>query len=182
MDCGVGGDIVAGIEVASTSNASISSVVIGGVTAAQRILASRSFSGRAAIYTASGVPSGVQNVAVTMSGSSQDYGAQIYNIAGQSSLIPASTASDATHANPTATLNVPVGGAVIGAAHAFSGSPSSANWSGITKDFQDVDGTTAVATSAHGNFAAANPSLSTTCTFTAGGTPGSVGVWAVFSI
>lgn len=180
MDCGAGGDIVLCAQIFTSGN--FGTVTIGGVTATPRVIADIGTAGEnVGIFTAAGVPSGVQTITLSVSGGSGQssrWGAQLYSIKGQSSLTPASTATDTGAAPITATLNVPIGGAVLGTG--MGGGATSATWSGITEDVDDNDGLGTVNyTSASGTFAAGNASLSTTITFNAGSQL--AGAWAVWS-
>lgn len=126
------------------------------------------------------VPTGTSgNVVANFSGSAGETGCSLYSVSG----IPAGTASSSatSAANaPTATINVPGGGAVIAVANAIgpSGAPT-ATWTGLTKDVDAVIGSPRTYSSASAMFSAANPSLSVTCTFSS--TNGSSGCFAVFS-
>lgn len=180
MNCGNGGDIVACVQVAG--NSTLSSVTIGGITATQQVLANIAGVDRCAIYTATGVPSGTQNVVITNSASSARYGCQLYSIIGHGSLTPDSTASDTTHptGSPAATLNVSAGGCAIGCGFEFSGTSTSATSSGLTEDADDPDGVTgAVYTSQSGEFPSGNGSLSVSFTFNASPAR-AIGAWAVW--
>jgi hypothetical protein len=170
--------LVACLQIATNSN--FTSVTIGGVTATQLVNVARSSQDRVAIYIAN-VPSGATgDVVVTMGATGSRWGCQLYSITGQNSPTPDSTASDIVSAAPTATLNVPAGGCVIGCAFEVGGSSASTTWSGITEDVDENDGVPlTVYTSASGQFPAGNGSLTVTATFDTGPL-NSTGVWAVW--
>lgn len=178
MNCGSGGDVVCGVQIFSSGV--VGTVTIGGVTAVQRASASTGAGGlNSAIVTATGVPSGVQNVVINVSGGSgvsTRFGAQLYSISGHSTLTPSSTATDIT-APYSVTLNVPGGGAVLGTAE--SGTTSSSNtWTGITEDVDDSDGLSAMTyTSASTSNLSANPALVTTVTPNSGSSAAAWAVW-----
>lgn len=182
MDCGAGGDIVA--CVSQFSNGTFTGVTIGGVTATQQVLGEVSTTGHTAIYTASGVPAGTQDVVITINGAgTQDWSCQLYSISGQSSLVPQRTATD-TAGNPiTATLPIPRGGLAIGIAIVVSGdgvSDSSIAWSGLIEDAEDAPRTITAAASASDTFADGDSALATSATGSGGSLIGPIGSWAVW--
>ena len=183
MNCGAGGDVILGAQIASTGV--FGTVTIGGVTATQRTTVVSGGGFRTAIYTATGVPSGTQTVAIAVSGGSgvsTRWGAQLYSIKHQASLVPVSTATDNAHqtGTPAATLNVPIGGAAIGTA-IDSGTSTTATWTGLTTDASDNSGVSTVYSSGSTELPSGNASLSVSVAFTGGTIAGAVACWAVWS-
>lgn len=182
MDCGAGGDVVLCGQALTAS--AWSTVTIGGVTATIRAQTSTGSTTLIGIWTATGVPSGIQNVVLSVTGTSSRYGADLYLISGHSSLVPASTATDNTHTSgsPAQTLNVPSGGGVVGTGMEATGTATTASWSGITTDFSGTDGLGGtVYTSGSMSTAAANASFATSVTFSGGSVFRAIGAWAVWS-
>lgn len=175
MDCGSGGTIVVCAQAAI--NGSINSVTVDGITATLVATVSRGITTRAKIGVASGVSAGTHNVVITLSGIGQHFAAQLYSILGQGSNTPTTTASDSSSSDPTATLNVPAGGVVIGCAYELSGNSTATAWTGITEDCDNSS--TALSTSASGEFPAGNASLTVTADLNNTPSDG-IGLWAVW--
>jgi hypothetical protein len=139
VDCGAGGDVVLAAE-AFTAN-TFSTLTIGGVTATQEVIASAASGSRVAIYTATGVPSGLQSVIFTITGGgvSTRTAIQLYSIEGHASLVPTTTATDINHATSeqSASLTFPAGSAVLAAAMQNTGNSTAQTWSGVPTDVSD---------------------------------------------
>lgn len=167
-----------------SNGATVSTVTIGGVSAAQSVLRTANDTTNSivvAIYTAA-VPSGTTaNVVVTYSTGMARAGCSLYTIKSNASITPVDTSSDANAGASTLNLNTdsPSGDSVILAGVYFAlGADLPLSWTGLTeRDEMYFDGS-ANTSSASGSFSSA---ATNTITPSTGGTgAATVGVSACF--
>ncbi len=125
--------IVAALSWAAAS-ATLTSLTIGGVTAAILVQTIAPSGGATALCIAA-VPAGTSgNVAITLTGNANGATVALYALKGINAAAASAIASS-TMAAPAATLNVRGGGVVIGVATGASNSgPPSTSWSALTED------------------------------------------------
>lgn len=158
----------------STSGTDIQSLVIAGITATA--LASSSYSPgnrKAAIYIAA-LPTGTTaTIVATFNANVQGFFAATFYAEGLVSAVSGSTAVS-TAAAPTGTISCNEFGSMLACAFALAGVFPTANWSGITEDF-DTTGFSV----AHDNFTSIQTGKTLTCTFST--TTGSAGCFVAFN-
>ena len=173
LDCGIGGNVVVALSVGTGT---ISSVTIGGQTATVVQQITMGGSGiRIALAAASGCPSGVQTIAVTMSTINGTWDGLTYQLEGVVNLTPTSSGNDShVTGGCSGTLSNPANGCTIGYTGCSNG--GAVTWNGLTLDLEVGTGVGRSA-SAHQNFTAANAALAWSTSF-GGSNNQTAAVWA----
>jgi hypothetical protein len=127
--------VVASIGARNTNNASLNSVTIGGVPAT--VIATINALNNNSQYIAIAlVPTGLTaDVNMVWSANIQRVGVGVWSLTGALSNIPVDTQTAQSN-TPNVNVNVGLNGCVI--AGLFNGAGSTANWTGVTEDY-DVD-------------------------------------------
>lgn len=155
----------------------VSSVTIGGITAAQ-VGSAPGTTRQVAMYVAQGVTGPTANVVITLSGNALNWACDTFSLSGAATA--ASTATSVA-TDPTASMSCDANGAIIGCGVAGSGASPSATWTGISEDSDENYGASNLQcfTSAHDNFATAQVGLTVLCNFSA--SAASAGLFAAFN-
>lgn len=178
-DDGAGRVIVALGIVPNGAVGSISSVTIGGTTAAQVVTAQNGFE-RCSIYATSGVSGTSGDVVITNSDNLYASFVSVFRISGAS--ITATTTWTDTNSNPaTADPDVPAGGVVVGAVNHRSDVDETFSWANLTEAY-DVEYMVddQFGSSAYSAFASAQTNLAVSATATQAGLRSPVMTLAVF--
>jgi hypothetical protein len=158
--------IVVGVSArAGGTGTTVSTVTVDGESCPVRVQQSSTPQSSIAAIASVALPAGTTgDVVVTFSAAAVRCGVQLYRMVGGEA-VPTATyqhTNDAT--DPTASMDVPAGGAALGVAVA-NGGGQSATWAGLTEDYDAVLESGSTHSSASGDFAGAQTGLTVTCDF-----------------
>lgn len=170
MDCGGGGTIIGCFSHRGIGTAT--AVTIGGQTAGNSRTGAGGTVGTG-IWLATGVPSGTQNVVLTLSAASNGGAtAAVYLASGVISTTPTATADSAAATPTSGSIDVPANGFLIGvAASVTTGANSTSTWGGTAGILEDCDNnydasSLDVRSTAHVNTVPALSAVVASCSFT----------------
>lgn len=180
MGLGTTGIAIACLGWQSSATSTVSSVTIGGVTAAVSIAPVRDGGSRElALYIASGVVATVGDIVLSISTTALNWACASYQLDG-SVPVAASTATNIS-TTPHASMSCNAHGAILGAGIAGAASSPACTWAGIAEDSDNNYGGSNLQdfSAAHTNFTAAQSGLVCTATFSP--VAAAAGIFAAFN-